>query len=110
MSQKLSLLLHAVTVRRDANTITPINVPEHEFTVLRVTHGKENVVIGEPIGTVELNPDHEFERLSNKYGQAKVVKVYGDDDGVRLSELVEKGAHHAKTVLKGDKRTAMAAG
>lgn len=54
--------------------------------------GKENVTEGDAVGTVEVDPEAEFERLSAKYGAAKVAKFYGDDDGVRLAEIVTKAA------------------
>ena len=44
------------------------------------------------VGHIEVAPDQEAERLSAKYGAGKVVKVYGDDSGERLRELVEKAA------------------
>lgn len=104
MSDKLlTLLLLSVTIRRDAQTITPVTVPEHELNVLRSAHGKENIVVGEAVGTVELNPDAEFERLSSKYGQGKIVKVYGDEEGVGLTSLVEKGAEKARAALAAEK-------
>ena len=85
----VSLLL--VTIRRDANTITPITVPAHELPMLRNMHGKENVThTDEAVGTVEVDPAAEYERLGAKYGAGKVAKVYGDDDGLRLSEMVTK--------------------
>lgn len=91
MKTTILVALLAITIRRDANTITPITVPAHELPMLRNMHGKENVTQAEePIGTVEVDPAGEFERLSAKYGAGKVAKVYGDDDGLRLSEMVAK--------------------
>lgn len=91
MKTTLLVALLLVTIRRDANTITPITVPAHELPMLRNMHGKENVTqADEPVGTVEVDPAGEYERLSAKYGAGKVAKVYGDDDGLRLSEMVEK--------------------
>lgn len=89
MSQ-VNVPLIQVTIRRDANTITPVTVPPHEMTILRNMFGKENVTEGEVVGEIEVNPAGEHERLSAKYGFEKVAKVYGDDDGERLTELVEK--------------------
>lgn len=91
MKTTLLVALLAVTIRRDANTITPITVPAHELPILRNMFGKENVVqADEHAGTVEVDPAGEYERLSAKYGGGKVAKVYGDDDGLRLSEMVVK--------------------
>ncbi len=92
-----------VTIRRDANTITPVSVPPYELTILRNMFGKENVTEGEEVGTFEVEANGEHERLSAKYGQGKVVKVYGDDDGERLAELVEKAAVKVKAPAKAEK-------
>lgn len=91
MSQ-VNVPLIQVTIRRDANTITPVTVPPYEMTILRNMFGKENVTEGEVVGEIEVNPAGEHERLSAKYGFEKVAKVYGDDDGERLTEQVEKAA------------------
>ncbi len=97
---KIHVPLLTVTIRRDANTITPVTVPPHELTLLRQMFGKENVQEGEAVGTVELDPSGEHERLSAKYGPQKIAKVYGDDDGERLAELVEKAATKAPKAAK----------
>ncbi len=97
---KIHVPLLEVTIRRDANTITPVTVPPHELTLLRQMFGKENVTEGEQVGTVEVDPAGEHERLSAKYGSAKIAKVYGDDDGERLAELVEKAATKAPKAAK----------
>lgn len=89
---KTTVPLLSVTIRRDANTITPVTVPPHELILLRQMFGKENVQEGEQVATAEIDADTEHERLSAKYGHEKVAKVYGDDDGARLAELVEKVA------------------
>jgi glycosyltransferase A (GT-A) superfamily protein (DUF2064 family) len=60
--------------------------------MLRQQFGKENVTEGAAVGIFEVDPAGEYERLSAKYGQAKVAKVYGDDEGERLAELVVKAA------------------
>lgn len=91
MSQ-VNVPLIQVTIRRDANTITPVTVPPYEMTILRNMFGKENVTEGDVVGEIEVNATGEHERLAAKYGFEKVAKVYGDDDGERLTELVEKAA------------------
>lgn len=101
MKSTILVALLAVSIRRDANTITTIHAPAHELNILRNMHGKENVVAAdEPAGTVEVTPAGEYERLSAKYGQGKVAKVYGDDDGLRLSEMVAKNEVKAEPVKK----------
>jgi len=98
---KTSVPLLQVTIRRDANTITPVTVPPYEMSMLRQMFGKENVIEGEQISVIEVDADTEHERLSAKYGAAKVSKVYGDDEGERLKELIEK----AVVKTKGGKKT-----
>jgi len=94
---KINVPLLTVTIRRDANTITPVTVPPYELTMLRQIFGKENVTEGEQIGVYQADPKGEYERLGAKYGKAKVSKVYGDDEGDRLSELV------GRAEIKADK-------
>lgn len=98
---KLTVPLIQVTVRRDANTITPVTVAPYELTILRNMFGKENITEGDQVDVIEVDADGEFERLCAKYGAEKCVKVYGDDDGERLAELVEKAAVKAKPAAKG---------
>lgn len=98
---KISVPMVEVMVRRDANTITPVAVPTYELTMLRQMFGKENVNGDKVVATMEVDAAGEFERLSAKYGAQKVVKVYGDDGGERLAELVEKSA--AKPAAKAPK-------
>lgn len=95
MSKTQVPLMH-VTIRRDANTITPVTVPPYELTMLRQMFGKENVTDGDQAAVIEVESTNEYERLSAKYGAAKVSKVYGDDEGERLKELVEKAAVKVK--------------
>ena len=92
---KINVPLVQVMVRRDANTITPVTVPPYELTMLRQMFGKENVNGDTVVGNLEVVPADEFDRLSAKYGAQKVVKVYGDDGGERLAELVEKAVEKA---------------
>ncbi len=102
----ITVPLVEVTIRRDANTITPVTVPPHELTLLRQMFGKENISEPKEVATVDLDPAGEQERLSAKYGPAKIAKVYGDDDGSRLAELVEKAAIKGKAAGKGRKAAA----
>ena len=93
---KINVPMVEVMVRRDANTITAVQVPPYELTMLRQMFGKENVNGDKVVGSIEVEADQEFERLSAKYGAQKVVKVYGDDGGERLAEMVEKAAVKAE--------------
>lgn len=100
---KTNVPLLNVTIRRDANTITPVTVPPYELSLLRQMFGKENVTEGDQAGVIEVDASTEHERLSAKYGAAKVSKVYGDDEGERLKELVEKAAVKAPKAGKTEK-------
>lgn len=100
---KINVPMVEVMVRRDANTITPVAVPPYELTMLRQMFGKENVNGDKTVGQMEVDAAGEFERLSAKYGAQKVVKVYGDDGGERLTELVEKAAVKAPKAGKAEK-------
>lgn len=101
---KIEVPMVEVTVRHDANTITPVAVPPYELTMLRQMFGKENVTGDKVVGSIEVEADQEYERLSAKYGAQKVVKVYGDDGGERLVELVEKAAVKAEAKPKAPKK------
>lgn len=96
MSKTINVPLLNVTIRRDAMTITPVTVPPYELSLLRQMFGKENVTEGEQAAVIAVDPATEHERLSAKYGAGKVSKVYGDDEGERLAELVEKAAVKVK--------------
>lgn len=82
--------LKDVTVRRDAMTITPVSVPDYEVPVLRNLFGKENVTVGDVLRTISVDPEGEYERLCAKYGFEVIAKIFGEDDGLRLSEIVAK--------------------
>lgn len=107
-STLLAVALIAYSVRRDANTITPVTCPAYEGGILRNMFGKENVTEGEVVGSVEVDPAAEYGRMGAKYGAGKVAKFYGDDDGERLSELVVKAAEKlAKETPKAEKAPAL---
>jgi len=89
---KIKVELLEVVVRRDSQTITPITVPGYEIPVLRNLFGKENITVNEPVITIEIDAEGEYERLCAKYGFELIAKIYGEDDGLRLNELVEKAA------------------
>lgn len=107
---KTNVPMVEVTVRRDAYTITAVAVPPYELTMLRQMFGKENVNGDKVVGHIEVEADQEFERLSAKYGAQKVVKVYGDDGGERLAEMVEKVAVKAEAKAKNPKKAEGEAG
>ena len=51
-----------------------------------------HALIVDEVGVISIDAEGEFERLSAKYGPEVVTSVYGDDEGARLNELVEKTA------------------
>jgi hypothetical protein len=87
---KLLIPLVLATIRRDANTITTVAVPPYELAVLRQMFGKEHVTPGGFDGEITVDAAEEYKRLCSKYGREKIVRVYGDDDGERLLEVVER--------------------
>jgi hypothetical protein len=100
---KINVPLVEVMVRRDAHTITPVAVPPYELTMLRQMFGRENVSGDTVVAHMEVDVEQEHERLSAKYGPQKVVKVYGDDGGERLKEMVEKAAAKPEPAAKKGK-------
>lgn len=84
------------TIRRDAHTITPITVPEHEIAILQTIFGEESVHNSEGrtiaenkltdadvAGEIELS-EGEFDRLAAKYG--------GNDEGLFVEQVYGKRA------------------
>lgn len=92
----IEVQLKRVTVRRDAFSIIPTTVPAYELAILRMQFGKENVQELGDGGTATIDPENESERLANKYGEHKVLKVFGDDGGERLTEVVMRAEAKSK--------------
>ena len=76
-------------VRRDAFTTIHVHVPPYETTILRNLFGRENVTVFERPSKTTITPEQEYDRLCAKYGHEVVAKVFGEDDGDRLMEIVE---------------------
>ena len=76
-------------VRRDAFTTIHVHVPPYETNILRNLFGRENVTVFERTRKTTITPTHEYDRLCAKYGHEVVAKVFGEDDGDRLIEIVE---------------------
>lgn len=92
-------------VRRDAFTTIHVHVPPYETNILRNLFGRENVTVFERISKTLITPSHEYDRLCAKYGHEVVAKVFGEDDGDRLMEIVGSlmAADGAlSTLLQGD--------
>lgn len=95
--------LYHVIIRRDAQTITPVTVPEHEIALLQSIHGEENVqngdgkpIVNHPLTDADLageckDSEDEFGRLATKYGD--------DDKGELIVEQV-----YGKRAIKGLER------
>ena len=92
-------------VRRDAFTTIHVHVPPYETNILRNLFGRENVTVFERTSKTTITPSHEYDRLCAKYGHEVVAKVFGEDDGDRLMEIVGSlmAADGAlSTLLQGD--------
>lgn len=76
-------------VRRDAFTTIHVHVPPYETNILRNLFGRENVAVFERQSKTTITPEQEYDRLCAKYGHEVVAKVFGEDDGDRLMEIVE---------------------
>ena len=76
-------------VRRDAFTTIHVHVPPYETNILRNLFGRENVTVFERPSKTTITPEQEYDRLCAKYGHEIVAKVFGEDDGDRLMEIVE---------------------
>ena len=76
-------------VRRDAFTTIHVHVPPYETNILRNLFGRENVTVFERPNKTTITPEQEYDRLCAKYGHEVVDKVFGEDDGDRLMEIVE---------------------
>lgn len=76
-------------VRRDAFTTIHVHVPPYETNILRNLFGRENVTVFERSLKTTITPEQEYDRLCAKYGHEVVAKVFGEDDGDRLMEIVE---------------------
>jgi hypothetical protein len=76
-------------VRRDAFTTIHVHVPPYETNILRNLFGRENVTVFEHPSKTTITPEQEYDRLCAKYGHEVVAKVFGEDDGDRLMEIVK---------------------
>jgi hypothetical protein len=76
-------------VRRDAFTTIHVHVPPYETNILRNLFGRENVTVFERQSKTTITPEQEYDRLCAKYGHEVVAKVFGEDDGDRLMEIVK---------------------
>jgi hypothetical protein len=76
-------------VRRDAFTTIHVHVPPYETNILRNLFGRENVTVFERQSKTTITPEQEYDRLCAKYGHEVVAKVFGEDDGDRLMEIVQ---------------------
>ena len=76
-------------VRRDAFSTIHVYVPPYETNILRNLFGRENVTVFERPSKTTITPEQEYDRLCAKYGHEVVAKVFGEDDGDRLMEIVE---------------------
>jgi hypothetical protein len=95
-------------VRRDAFTTIHVHVPPYETNILRNLFGRENVTVFERQTKTTITPEQEYDRLCAKYGHEVVAKVFGEDDGDRLMEIVKglmEDASEAMNIGKQDKKS-----
>lgn len=103
-TSKLKLVLLAITIRRDAQTITPTTVPQHELRLLTAIHGKEQIIEQEDdAGHIELDPSTEYERLAKKYGIERVVSTFGETDD-NLIAAIERNALNVSELTDEEKQ------
>ena len=71
--------LAALLITRDAMTILPSEVPEHEVPVAQAVFGEDNVEVQgvDESRVVTLDSSLEAERLAGKYGADALEKAYG---------------------------------
>ncbi len=99
------MLIKTIKVRiiRDEKTEIVTTVPAHEIPILKRVHGESNVyVVNTDTNPCNLDPEGETERLMDRYGDAVVVRTFGEltNEGVQRA-LVENEAKPAKA--KGKK-------
>jgi hypothetical protein len=89
--------IYKATIRRDAQTITPVQVPMHEIAVLKEIFGEENVTVGEQAGELEeATSESEYARLSSKYGEETTKNVYGAKASGNFAQAFERSRAGAK--------------
>lgn len=109
--------LYNCIIRRDAQTITPVTIPEHEVALLQLIHGEENVqnadgkpIVSHPLTDADFageckDSDDEFGRLATKYGSDEkgeliVEQVYGKRATKGLEKVMEDCAKRQAKVAK----------
>lgn len=81
-------------IRRDVAAQIPVTVRAHEIPLLRLIHGKSNVVIKSEKDVDEtLDPAEEFARLCRRYGYDARKEAYRAEiiygvDGRELEEIL----------------------
>lgn len=96
----MNVTLVSATITRDAMTRLPVSIPAHELEIVRTIFGEDNVQVhSEDAGSVELDPAEEGARLVGKYGDAAVVKVFGENYKGAVSKACS--SHEAAAKPKG---------
>lgn len=90
-----SVALFKVLVRESASSIIPVSAPEYEVAVIKAIFGDENVNEYESRGTIEVDPDAEFERLCRKYGDDLVKELFRFNSSL-AQIIVESASAHKK--------------
>lgn len=110
--------IYSIQIRRDANTITPTQVPQHEVPILQTMFGAENVhnangkrldenalTDADVAGEVDLNPATEHDRLAGKYGTNDEGVIVELVFGKKASRGLETAIAHNEASANGDNET-----
>lgn len=85
--------IYNVSIRRDAQTTTPVTIPLYEVPILQEIFGAENVSVG-AVAREDWNASaDEFDRLSRKYGEETVEAVFGKRATGGLENAIERAQH-----------------
>ena len=90
-------------VARDSSTQIFVSCPPYEAAVMSVLFGKTNVVKGDEVAVIDVEPDAEAARLANKFGLGVLEHVYGAAFETTLESAIEACAAKVskpKTVKK----------
>lgn len=79
MTNRILVSTVALLVTRDAMTILPVTVPEHELEIQKAIFGEESIEVRENQKTspVIIDPEAEGDRLVGKYGAPALELAYG---------------------------------
>lgn len=97
--------IYNVSIRRDAQTTTPVTIPLYEVPILKQIFGEENVAVGAVASEDWSASSDEFDRLTRKYGEEVVEKVYGTKAAGGLENAIERIASKEAPKAKAEEQT-----